>query len=108
MSIRSDFTIDQGADFATVINLDDENDVSVDLTGYSAIAQLRRHPTSITKYDFIVTVLPSGTVTLGMNKDYTNTIPAGRYVYDCILTDSLNRSTKILYGIIEIKPGVSR
>lgn len=107
MSIRADFTIEQGTDFATVINLE-EDDVPVDLTGYSGAAQLRRHYTSSTKYDFIVTVQSDGTVTLGMNKVFTTTIPSGRYLYDCILTDPMDRSTKIVYGIVEIKGGVTR
>ena len=108
MSIRADFIIDQGTDFATVINLEDDNDVPIDLSSYTGIAQIRRHPTSSTFYNFIVTLMSNGTITLGMNDTVTSSIPEGRYQYDCLITDSNDKTTKIVYGVVEIKGRISR
>lgn len=108
MSIRADFVIDQGTDFATIINIEDDNDEPLDLSSYTGIAQVRRHPTSSTFYSFVVTLGSDGTLILGMNDTVTSSIPPGRYVFDCLITDTSDKTTKIIWGTVEIRGAVSR
>lgn len=109
MAIKANLIMDQGADFSTTINLTDDNgDIQV-LTGYTGAAEMRKHYTSSVSYDFVVVVVPSlGTVTLTMTANNTANISAGRYVYDCELTDGSGQKSRLVEGIIEVTPRVTR
>lgn len=109
MAIKANIVIDQGADFSTTINLSDEDGNVINLSGFTGAAQMRKHYSSVTKYDFDVEVNSStGEVTLSMTADQTDNIPAGRYVYDCELTDSNDIRSRIVEGIVTVTPGVTR
>lgn len=109
MAIKANLIIDQGADYETSINVTDDDDNTIDLTGYTGQAQMRKHYTSVTYYSFDVNIQgPSGIVTLGMTANVSNTIPAGRYVYDCELTDTQGKRSRLVEGIVTISPQVTR
>ena len=109
MAFKANITIDQGTDFSTSIDVTDENGDIVDLAGYTGAAQLRKHYTSSTATDFTVAITPgSGLVTLSMNAATTNAISAGRYVYDCELTDDNGTVSRLIEGVITVTPGVTR
>ena len=109
MGLKANIVIDQGATFQTSINVTDDNDDVVDLTGYTAVAQMRKHYTSSNATSFTASISPSiGVVTLSMNAATTNTITAGRYVYDCELTDTNGAVTRLVEGIVTVTPGVTR
>ena len=46
MAARADMTIDQGANFETVVTVTDSNGDKIDLTNYEAAGQIRKHHTS--------------------------------------------------------------
>ena len=46
MATKANIVIDQGTTFSTVINLADENGDAINLTGYSANSQIRKHYSS--------------------------------------------------------------
>lgn len=109
MSIKANIVIDQGSTFQTSINVTDENDEIVNLTGYTAQAQMRKHYTASLSYNFVTSISPAlGIVTLSMTANTTNAIAAGRYVYDCELTDSNGLVTRLVEGIVTVTPGVTR
>lgn len=109
MSTRADLEINQGETYSISTTIEDDNDQIIDLTGYVGAAQMRKHYTSLTAYDFNVIIsADQGLVTMSMSATQTNTIPSGRYVYDCEITDPDGKVTKILYGIVEVFPGVTR
>jgi hypothetical protein len=108
MAIKANITIDQGADFSTEISVTDDNGDPVNLTGYSAAAQLRKHYTSSTFTAFVANVNVSGTVTLTMNAATSSNVTAGRYVYDCELTSSGNVVSRLVEGIVTVTPQVTR
>ena len=109
MAIRANLVIDQGADFETNINVTDDNDQIVDLTGYTGSAQMRKHYTSATSYSFVVSIIPlQGTVTLSMTANTSANIVSGRYVYDCELTSNNGIISRLLEGIVTITPNVTR
>lgn len=110
MAIKGNIVIDQGSDFSVTINVENSDDDTItDLTGYIGNAQMRRHYTSLTSYVFNVSISPTlGAVTMAMNAANTAAIPAGRYVYDCELTDEFNKVTRLIEGIVTVTPQVTR
>jgi hypothetical protein len=109
VAIKANLDIDQGSTFQTTINVTDENDDIVNLTGYTGVAQMRKHYTSSTSYSFTVSISPAiGTVTLSMTANATANIVSGRYVYDCELTDTNGAVTRLIEGIATVTPQVTR
>jgi hypothetical protein len=106
MATKANITIDQGTTFNTEIVLTDEEGNAIDLSGYTGKAQLRKSYTSSTYKSFQVT-LNDGVVYLAMNSSNSSSLTAGRYVYDVILTDSLNNVNRIIEGIVTVTPRVS-
>ena len=109
MAIKANLIIDQGADYRTTINVTDSNDNPVNLLTYTGQSQIRKHYTSTTAYNFDVSANhANGAVILTMSSAVTSTIPAGRYVYDCELTDSVSgKISRIVEGIVTVTPQVT-
>lgn len=107
MALKANITIDQGTDFATSIDVTDDNGDPTDLSGFTGAAQMRKHYTSSNSYSFAVAVA-NGSVTLSMNSATTANITSGRYVYDCELTSGSNVVTRIVEGIVNVTPQVTR
>ena len=108
MAIKVNIVIDQGTDFTTDINVTDDAGDPVDLSTYTGAAQMRKHFTSTNSFAFSVTASSVGVVTLSMNNSVTANITAGRYVYDCELTDSSNTVSRLVEGIVTVTPNVTR
>jgi hypothetical protein len=108
VAIKSNLTIDQGANFTTSINVTDVNDVSANLTNYTGAAQLRKHYTSNTATNFTVAVSANGLVTLSMNAAVSANLVSGRYVYDCEITANTGTVTRLVEGIVTITPNVTK
>lgn len=109
MAIKANIIVDQGSTFNTTIDLTDENDQALDLSGYTGLAQMRKHYTSSNAVSFIVSIIPaSGTVNLSLSANTTATITPGRYVYDVELMDSTGIISRIVEGIVTVTPNVTR
>lgn len=108
MAIKANLFIDQGATFATKLLLNNADGAAVDLTGYSANSQIRKHYTSSNSVNFNVAVANAGHVTLSLTANATANIAAGRYVYDVELSDPQGRISRIVEGIITVSPNVTR
>jgi hypothetical protein len=108
MAVKSRLVIDQGVDYEVTVNVKDANSAAINLTGYTGKAQMRKHYSSSTKYNFIVTIAGNtGEVTMAMFSANTANIAAGRYVYDCSITSSNNIVSRIVEGIVTINPRVT-
>jgi hypothetical protein len=109
MSIKANIVIDQGADYEVTIDITDDNGDIVVLTGYTGAAQMRKHYTSLTAYNFAVSISPLiGAVTISMPAATSANIASGRYVWDCELTSSANVVSRIVEGTVTITPQVTR
>ena len=64
MAAVSNFYIDQGADFSTIISLTDSNGDVLNLTGYTALAQIRKTYGSTTIAGTFTTSLAADTASL--------------------------------------------
>lgn len=107
MAVKSNINIDQGSDFRVTVNVTDANNSPIVLTGYTGKAQFRKHYTSLTSYDFGV-VVANGAVTLSLSSSNSNSISPGRYVYDCELTSTTGVKSRIVEGIVTVKPQVTK
>jgi len=106
MAIKANITIDQGTDYSITFNVADNDGNDIDFTGYTGEAQFRKHYTSNIAYAFDVTVA-NGAVSLAANSVLTSSVSAGRYVYDCILTDNAGVVSRLVEGIVTVSPSVS-
>lgn len=107
MAQKINITIDQGTTFNTSFIVADENDELIDFTGYTANSQMRKSYSSSTSYAFTVAASNAGVVTLSMSANTTNSISAGRYVYDVEVENAGVRS-RIAEGIVTVTPQVTR
>jgi hypothetical protein len=109
MALKANITIDQGTTFATTIDVTDEDGNIVNLTGFTGAAQMRKHYTSTAQTAFTVSITAAtGAVSLSLSANVTNNIAAGRYVYDCELTDTTGTVSRLVEGIVTVTPGVTR
>lgn len=99
--------VDQGTNFNTIIELTDENNDPLNVTGYSASGQIRKHPGSNTAVSF-TTNLSNGYLTISLSHAQTSNIVPGRYSYDVELTDASNVRIRIIEGIVTVTPEVTR
>jgi hypothetical protein len=109
MALKANIVIDQGTSFSTSIDVTDENGEIVNLAGFTGAAQLRKHYTSTAQTAFTVSITANtGVVALSLSANTTNNIAAGRYVYDCELTDTTGIVSRLVEGIVTVTPGVTR
>lgn len=103
--------IDQGADFAQTYNLQSSStNAALNLTGYSAVAQLRKHASSSKRYDFTVS-FPSrtaGQIKLSLTDTITSRIKPGRYIYDLVLTDTTGLKERVIEGSALVREGATK
>jgi hypothetical protein len=107
MATRANIVIDQGTTFDTSVSLTDENGDALDLSGYSANAQIRKWYSSTNSTAFS-TALSTGTISLSLTSTQTSALEPGRYVYDIIIRSSSNSVTRVVEGIVTVTPRVTR
>ncbi len=103
--------VEQGANYSTSITLDDSNGDAFDLTDYQAKCQMKKSYYSTNATAEFTTTIASpgdGIITLSMTSGTTANIAAGRYVYDVIIKSSSNTVTRVLEGIVNIIPQVTK
>lgn len=113
MSARVHLIIDQGADFSQEIQLYDDNDdplIVNEPNGFfthTAESQMRKSYQT-TNAVTIATSISNGMLILSLPATTTTNIVPGRYVYDVKLTDNTNTLTRIVEGIITVRPEATR
>lgn len=109
MAIKTNILVDQGASYATSIDVKDEDDNIILLTGYSANAQIRKTYTSSNAVSFGVSVQQSnGIIDLSLTANQTSSIIAGRYVYDVRVVSPGGVVSRIIEGIVTVNPAVTK
>lgn len=104
---RVNLELSQGADFTySFVLQDDESDLPVDLSGYSANTVLRKHPESNSYFSFTSTLNANGEVVLSMNSSVSAQVAGGDWVYEVKLTDGDGRVSKPLSGRIRVREGL--
>ena len=109
MAIRANLLIDQGATYQTVVTITDANNNSIDLSGYTGNAVIKKAYSSLNvAQTFTVSVNGTlGQVSLSLTANQTSNIVAGRYVYDVKLIDGAGAISRVVEGIATINPKVT-
>lgn len=108
MAIKSNLTVDQGANFLYNVYLIDANGTAINISGYTGNCQIRKTYTSTTYNTMNVAITgASGLVSLTMNSTVTANLTSTRYVYDLELSSN-NVVSRILEGTITVSPQVTR
>ncbi len=111
MAAYSEITIEQGANLTSTVTVNDTQGDAVNLTTYSASAQLRKsyYSSSANTLTAIITGNANGQITLSMTAANTSNLTPGRYVYDLIITNSTDNSvTRVVEGTAVVLPSVTR
>lgn len=112
MAAKANILIDQGTTFSTSVTVSAANGSVLSLSGYTAAAQLRKSYAAGNVTPFVVAVGSNsqlGQITMTMHANVTQTLAAGRYVYDLEIYSSGNTNvTRVVEGIVTVSPGVTR
>lgn len=106
----AELTIDQGATFEATLNLANDDETPINVSGYTFQSQIRKsYYSTASTANLVVTVVnaSTGLVSLSLPSHQTANIKAGRYLYDLKMSSG-NTTTRIIEGIITVTPQVSR
>jgi hypothetical protein len=111
MAAVANLSIDQGATFTSDITVKDINGNVFDLTGYTANAKMAKGYSSTRTRTVISTTFATdrttGVLTISLTANQTTALDAERYVYDVEITSGSGSVTRVLEGIITVRPEVS-
>ena len=102
--------VERGANFLVSIVLDDVYGDNYDLNGFTATSQMRKSyyaANSTASFNTSIDYTTS-TVTLSLAANTSANIAPGLYVYDTILTDGSHNVVRVLEGVVEVSPSVTR
>jgi hypothetical protein len=111
LAAYSEITIEQGANLTSTISVTDVQGDAVNLTTYSASSQIRKsyYSSSANTLTSTITGNANGQITLSMTAANTAALTPGRYVFDLIITNSLDNSvTRVIEGTAIVLPSVTR
>jgi hypothetical protein len=110
MAIIANLYIDQGTDYTITVDVTDSAGDILDLTDYTATAQIRKTYTSSSLSATFTTSIAAvaGQVTISLTDTQTSALEAGRYVYDLNIESGTGVKTRVIEGQAVITPGVTR
>ena len=110
MATVYNLAIDQGSDFTSTIQLNDDAGGDRDLSGYLVRGQLRRSYGSASNVQFASNIsgISTGEITIALSSATTANLKYGRYVYDVELYTNTGNVERILEGIITVYPEVTK
>ena len=112
MATISNIFIDCGADFTTTVSVTDSSGSALDLTNYTAAAQIRKtYESSSATVAFTVAFnsdRTTGKLDISLTGSQTAAVAHGRYVYDVLITASGGAKTRVVQGIATFNPRVTQ
>ena len=111
MATISNIFINQGADFSTTVTISDNTGSALDLSSFTALAQMRKTYESTSATAFTATFdsdRTTGKIELSLTGTQTSTLESGRYVYDLLITCASSDKSRVVEGIATVNPSVSR
>ena len=110
MATIANLKVDQAADFATTINMNNLHGTDLNLTGYTVASQMAKSYASTTKTTITasITDAATGAIELSLSNTQTAALAQGRYVYDVEITQtSGGAKTRVIEGQITVFPQVT-
>ena len=106
-AIKFDISINTATDYTIDFSPTEDDETPIDMTGWTAEAQLRQYPEAIDYLDFVCTADENG-FHMSMDHDTTALITYSRGHYDLFITDPDNRREKLAMGRAYIYPRTTR
>lgn len=102
-------TIIAGADYSQDYDMLETGGEVIDLTNYTAKAQLRKHKGSATAVSFTVGFpnRTEGKINMSIPSWTTANLKEGRYVYDVLFTKPGGKKEIVLEGRVHVRAGIS-
>ena len=107
----AELTLEQGANFTTTVTVNGSDGSPTNLLNYTGAAQIRKsYYSANTTAEFTTTINSpnTGVILLSLTAPVTANIAAGRYVYDVAIKDTANTVTRVLEGIVNVIPQVTK
>ena len=105
----NNIAIDAGEDFNQDYTLYETGGKVIDLSGYRAKAQIRKHPDSKTAIDFSISFpnRTNGILNLSIARWTSSLLKPGRYVYDVMVVKEDNKKEIVIEGSALIRAGIT-
>jgi hypothetical protein len=109
-----EFQIDQGTDFSTYINLnDDDTNLAQNVSGYIITGKLKRSLVSVNAAETFscqITDPANGEIMISLAAANTANLKPGNYFYDIKVVDTIasNAASRLIEGIVIISPAVTK
>lgn len=112
LSTPINIKVEKGIDFSKIFVIKDEYGVSINLTSYRVAAFYSNSYVSTNKHNFTSSIIDSlnGKIEIKLTAIQTAILKLPRYVYDIVVTSSLNTGnirSRVFEGIMEVSPGVT-
>ena len=107
----SNLTVNTGTTFSQIFTLESaDTNSATDLTGFTASAQMRKHPGSSTATDLQTSIINAsgGRIRDGLTTSQTSVLKPGRFMYDVLITDTSGEVTRVLEGSVLVREGVTK
>ena len=105
----NNLTVNSGEDFEQDFDLIETGGNTINLTNYTAKAQIRKHPDSSSAINFTIG-FPNrafGKINLSIPSWTTSKLKQGRYVYDVLVTKPGGKKEIVLEGSVLVRAGIS-
>jgi hypothetical protein len=100
-------TIEKGTDFSVSFFIDSFDGKPLNMSDYTAVAKIRKYPTSVSYKSFDTAVLgETGYINISMKKEITQQLSAGRNYFDIILTNQYE-TIKLVKGSMIVEETAS-
>ncbi len=105
----NNISIDSGEDWSQDYTLYETGGNIIDLSGYRAKAQIRKHPDSNTAIDFSISFpsRTSGVLNLSIARWTSSLLKPGRYVYDVMIVKEDNKKEIVIEGSALVRAGIT-
>lgn len=110
MATTSNLYVDAGASYSNTITVTASNGSALNLTGYTVASQMRKSYQSSTSYAFTASIhqATSGKIRLQLTPSQSESIPAGRWLYDVEITSPTGVRTRVVEGIVTVSPQITQ
>lgn len=110
MATISNLYVDAGSTYSNFITVAAANGQTLNLTGYTVAAQIRKSYQSSVAYAFAASVydVNTGKLRLQLTANQSEAIPAGRWLYDVEITSASGIKTRVVEGIVTINPQITQ
>lgn len=106
-----DIQIDQGSTFSKTLTLKDDSNVVINITNDTFRGQVRKHHSSTdiqATFTFTITDGPNGEVVWSLTDTQTSAMSSGKLLYDVEWVKADGTVTRILDGIADSTPEITR